>query len=198
MDKTKNQDSTDPRLVVILKASPRARSNSNLLADELAAGVKDAGAQVKAFTLRDMDIHPCDGCDACQENPGSGCVVDDDMQLIYPSLLKASAIVLATPVYWFTFSAQLKLAVDRFYALDSPGGHGLKGKSMALLMAYGDIDPYTAGAVNAIHTFEDMCRYTGSPVAGVLYGTASAQGEMAANTELLVKARKLGIKLAED
>jgi len=69
---------------------------------------------------------------------------------------------------------------------------------MALLMAYGDIDPYTAGAVNAIHTFEDMCRYTGSPVAGVLYGTASAQGEMTANTDLLVKARKLGVKLAQD
>jgi multimeric flavodoxin WrbA len=197
MNKSINQDSTTPRLVVILKASPRAKSNSSLLADELALGVKDDSAEVKAFSLCEMDIHPCDGCDGCHQTPGSGCVVDDDMQLIYPFLLRASAVVLATPVYWFTFSAQLKLAVDRFYALDSPDGHGLKGKSMALLMAYGDIDPYTSGAVNAIHTFEDMCRYTGSPVAGILYGTASAQGEMAANTDLLEKAHKLGVKLAQ-
>jgi multimeric flavodoxin WrbA len=197
MDKSINQDNNGHRLVVILKASPRVKSNSSLLAEELAAGVKEGGSEVKTFSLREMDIHPCDGCDACQEKPGSGCVVDDDMQLIYPFLLKASAVVLATPVYWFTFSAQLKLAVDRFYALELPGGHGLKGKSMVLLMAYGDIDPYASGAVNAIHTFEDMCRYTGSPVAGVLYGTASAQGEIAANTDLLAKARKLGVMLAQ-
>ncbi len=67
---------------------------------------------------------------------------------------------------------------------------------MVLVLAYGDDDPYTSGAVNAIRSFQDMCRYTGSPVAGILYGTASAQGEMESQTELLAQARALGAKLA--
>jgi len=184
-------------MVAILKASPRAGSNSSRLADELAAGALQAGGAVKEFRLHAMDLRTCDGCDACQNPQGSGCVIDDDMQLIYPFLKQATAIVLATPVYWFTFTAQLKLAIDRFYALESPDGHGLKGKAMVLVLTYGDIDPYISGAVNAIRTFEDMCRYTGSPVAGILYGSASEPGEMDSKTELLAQARALGAKLVQ-
>ena len=197
MEKTGNQDGSGSKLVVILKASPRAGSNSSRLAEELAAGALSAGGTVKEFSLHAMDLRACDGCDACQNPQGSGCVIDDDMQLIYPFLKKAAAIVLATPVYWFTFTAQLKLAIDRFYALESPDGHGLKGKAMVLVLTYGDIDPYISGAVNAIRTFEDMCRYTGSPVAGILYGSASEPGEMDSKTELLAQARALGAKLVQ-
>lgn len=196
MEKTEIQDGTSTDMIVILKASPRAGSNSSRLAEELAASARQAGGSVKEFGLHGMDLRACDGCDSCQHPQGSGCVIDDDMQLIYPFLKLASALVLATPVYWFTFSAQLKLAIDRFYALESPGGHGLKGKDMVLVLTYGDDDPYTSGAVNAIRSFQDMCRYTGSPVAGILYGTASAQGEMESQTELLAQARALGAKLA--
>jgi multimeric flavodoxin WrbA len=197
MEKSEIQDVTGSNLVVILKASPRAGSNSSRLAEELAAGAKSAGGTVKEFSLHTMDLRACDGCDACQNPQGSGCVIDDDMQLIYPFLRQATAIVLATPVYWFTFTAQLKLAIDRFYALESLDGHGLKGKSMVLVLTYGDIDPYISGAVNAIRTFEDMCRYTGSPVAGILYGTASEPGEMDSRTELLAQAHALGVKLVQ-
>jgi multimeric flavodoxin WrbA len=197
MEKTGIQDDTGSKMVVILKSSPRAGSNSSRLAEELAAGALQAGGAVKEFSLHAMDLHACDGCDACQNPQGSGCVIDDDMQLIYPFLKQASAIVLTTPVYWFTFSAQLKLAIDRFYALESPDGHGLKGKAMVLILTYGDIDPYISGAVNAIRTFEDMCRYTGSPVAGILYGSASEPGEMNSRTELLAQARALGAKLVQ-
>ncbi len=197
MEKSEIQDGMGSNLVVILKASPRAGSNSGRLAEELAAGARSAGGTVKEFSLHTMDLHACDGCDACQNPQGSGCVVDDDMQLIYPFLKQASVIVLATPVYWFTFSAQLKLAIDRFYALESPDGHGLKGKAMVLVLTYGDSDPYTSGAVNAIRTFEDMCRYTGSPVSGILYGTATEPGEMDSRAELLARARALGVKLVK-
>ncbi len=133
MEKTEIQDGTSTNMIVILKASPRAGSNSSRLAEELAAGARQAGGSVKEFGLHGMDLRACDGCDSCQHPQGSGCVIDDDMQLIYPFLKQASAIVLATPVYWFTFSAQLKLAIDRFYALESPGrprpegqGHGAR------------------------------------------------------------------------
>jgi multimeric flavodoxin WrbA len=53
-----------------------------------------------------MDIRPCDGCEFCQET--GVCVVKDDMQKLYPLIQAADALVLASPIYWFTYNAQLK------------------------------------------------------------------------------------------
>ena len=104
------------RRILILKGSPRKRGNSAILADQVAAGAAEAGAAVESFDLHGMDIRPCDNCDFCQ---GSGeCVINDDMQLLYPKLLEADAIVIASPIYWFTVSAQMKLCIDRWYALE--------------------------------------------------------------------------------
>ena len=91
---------------IILKGSPRVDGNSASLADQVAAGAKDSGARVESFYLHSMDIQPCDACDECQETDGV-CIIKDDMQTLYPKLRQADAIVLASPVYWFTISAQL-------------------------------------------------------------------------------------------
>ena len=85
-----------PKQILILKASPRERGNSATLADRLAAGASEAGAQVESIYLHSLDIRACDACDLCQE-PGSGCVIEDDMQPLYPKLAGADAIVLASP-----------------------------------------------------------------------------------------------------
>ena len=182
--------------ILILKASPRRQSNSSLLADQLAAGASATGAEVESFFLPEMNIRPCDACDVCQGSGDGQCVVQDDMQMLYPKLRRASAIVVATPVYWFTLSAQAKLCIDRWYALETPEGSALRGKKFALLMSYGDSDPYLAGAVNAIRTFQDMCRYLHADLAGMVYGTASQAGEMRQQPDLLEKAYQLGQKLA--
>lgn len=181
--------------ILILKGSPRAKGNSNALADQVTMGAIQSGAQVDTFTLQDMEIAPCNACDACQINSDQKCTIDDDMQLIYPKLLAADAIVLASPVYWFTLSAQLKLCIDRWYALETTKGSLLKGKQFALLLTYGDSDPYTSGGINAIRTFEDMCRYLQSPVAGILYATAMDAGDVKKQSGLLERAYKLGQKL---
>ena len=68
--------------------------------------------------------------------------------------------MIASPIYWFTISAQTKLFIDRWYALESSQGSVLKGKQFGILLTYGDDDPYTSGAINAIRTFQDMFRYT--------------------------------------
>ncbi|HEY5159117.1 MAG TPA: flavodoxin family protein, partial [Anaerolineales bacterium] len=106
-----------PKIILILKGSPREKGNSAILADQLAAGASEAGAQVTSVYLHGMDIRPCDACDLCQES--GTCVIEDDMQTLYPQLVAADAIVLATPVYWFTFSAQLKVCMDRWYAFQA-------------------------------------------------------------------------------
>ena len=164
-----------------------------LVAEEAAEGAKAAGAEVESFTLHNMDIRPCDACDTCQET--GVCVLMDDMQILYPKLRKADAILIASPIYWFTMSAQTKVFIDRWYALESPQGNALKGKQFGILLTYGDTDPYSSGAINAIRTFQDMMRYIGGHIAGILYGTAMKIGEVKSNSELLERAYKLGQKL---
>jgi len=73
-----------PKQILILKASPRERGNSATLADRLALGASEAGAQVESIYLHGLDIRACDACDLCQA-PGSGCVIEDDMQRSTPN-----------------------------------------------------------------------------------------------------------------
>jgi multimeric flavodoxin WrbA len=180
--------------ILVFKGSPRERGNSSILADKAAEGAISAGAEVETYSLQRMDIHPCDGCDICQET--GVCVLGDEMQQLYPRLRLADAIVIASPIYWFTISAQTKLFIDRWYALESSQGSALKGKHFGILLTYGDNDPYTSGAINAIRTFQDMFRYIKAEIVGIVYGTASKEGDILNRPDLLEQAYKLGEKLA--
>jgi len=177
--------------VLILKGSPRENGNSSTLAAQVAAGAKDAGAEVESIPLHELDIHPCDACDSCHETGGI-CVIKDDMQSLYPKLRRAQAIVIASPIYWFTLSAQAKLCVDRWYAFVSPDGNDLRGKKFGLVLTYGDTDLYSSGGINAIHTFESMCRYLRADIAGMVYGSADKPGEVIDQPDLMEKAYQLG------
>ena len=181
------------RYVLILKSSPREHGNSNTLAGQVEAGAREAGAEVESLMLHHMDIRPCDACDVCQET--GVCIVKDDMQKIYPLLEKADAIVIASPIYWFTISAQAKLCIDRWYALETPKGSSLQGKQFGILLTYGDTDLYTSGGINAIHTFESMFRYLGAEMAGMVYGTANDIGDIEKQPALMESAFKLGKEL---
>jgi multimeric flavodoxin WrbA len=117
------------------------------------------------------------------------------MQTLYPLLEKADAIVLASPVYWFTLSAQVKLCIDRWYALESPQGSALRGKQIGIVLTYGDTDLYTSGGINAIHTFESMFRYIGAEIKGMVYGSANKIGDAEKQPALMEKAYQLGKQL---
>jgi multimeric flavodoxin WrbA len=181
--------------VVILKGSPRERGNSNVLVDQVAAGAKASGANVESFYLHGMDIRPCDGCDFCRET--GVCVIKDEMQPLYAKLLAADALVLASPIYWFTYSAQLKLCVDRWYALWNFKHDMFKGKSIGIVMTYGGEDLYTSGGINAIHTFETMFRFLEADIVGWVYGSLMDIGDAQKSTELMKKADQLGKLLAQ-
>ncbi len=180
--------------VLILKGSPRENGNSSTLAEQVAVGARQAGAEVESISLHTLDIRPCDACDSCHET-GGVCVIKDDMQALYPKLRRASVIVVASPVYWFTYSAQAKLCIDRWYAFVTPEGNELNGKKFAFVLTYGDTDLYTSGGINAIHTFESMCRYLKAEIVGMLYGSADKAGEVINQPELMEKAVQLGRKL---
>jgi multimeric flavodoxin WrbA len=181
--------------IVIVKGSPRKNGNSAVLADRVAAGARAVGANVQSFYLHGMQINPCDACDVCQTEPFAGCIIEDDMQTLYPVLLEADAWVIASPVYWFTVSAQTKLFMDRCYALIDAGGWAARGKKIGIVMTYGDSDPFNSGAVNAFRTFQDGFSYAGAEIVGFVHGSANDPGEIHKNEAVMAAAYRLGEKL---
>jgi multimeric flavodoxin WrbA len=185
--------------ILIVKGSPRERGNSAALADQVAAGARTEGAHVESVYLHALDIRPCDGCDFCQGAADMGCAIDDDMQSLYPKIREADAIVYASPVYWFTISAQMKLFMDRCYALgggsDYVANHALAGKRIGIVLAYGGDDPFDSGAINALRMFQDVFAYVPAEIVGMVYGCASEAGEIRRNRELMAKAEELGREL---
>lgn len=181
--------------ILIIKGSPRKNGNSSTLADQAAFSARKNGAQVESVRIADLNIAPCDACDFCQETDGV-CVIQDDMQPLYPKIQQADAIVIASPIYWFTISAQTKLCVDRWYAFQPIRKQVWPGKKIGIILTYGDSDPYDSGAVNAIYTFQSMFRYLGVEIAGMVYGSAHEIGDAQKQPELMQKAYALGKKLA--
>jgi multimeric flavodoxin WrbA len=180
--------------ILILKASPRQNGNSAVLADQTARGSQEHGAQVESIYLHNLDIRPCDGCDFCSET--GVCVIKDEMQPLYSKILAADAIVLASPIYWFTYTAQLKICIDRWYALWNYDHDVFKGRPFGFILTYGDSDLHNSGGINAIHTFESMCRFLQAEIAGWVHGSLSDIGDALKHPELLEKAYQLGQKLA--
>jgi multimeric flavodoxin WrbA len=185
------------RRVLIVKGSPRKNGNTAILADLVAEGARAGGAHVDTIYLQGMNIQPCDACDACKSSTDQGCIVQDDMQQVYPKIREADAIVLASPVYWFSYSAQTKLFIDRgFYPTVGQDGQGMAHKRLALLMTYEDADPFVSGAINALRAFQDMCKYMGAEIAGMVYSQAFDAGEIRSHPSVMESARQLGEKLA--
>lgn len=181
------------RNMLILKSSPRKLGNSSVLANRAGAGAEAAGAVVESFDLQTMDLHPCRGCDGCRKT--GVCVIKDDMHLIYPKALATDAVLLASPIYWFTYNAQLKTCIDRWYALWNAHPDVFKNKPVGVILTYGDTDLYTSGGINAIHSFESMFKFLGADIAGWVYGSLSDIGDAQKQPELMEKAYQLGQKL---
>ncbi|MBW1763223.1 MAG: NAD(P)H-dependent oxidoreductase [Deltaproteobacteria bacterium] len=101
--------------IVGLKGSFRTRGNSNTLMATFLEKAKILGADTHCLDIPNMDISPCRGCGTCERK--GFCPIDDDMQKIYPLFRKADIIVVATPVYFYGPSAQIKAVIDRSQAL---------------------------------------------------------------------------------
>lgn len=182
----------ETKRVLVILGSPRKKGNSSALAARISRGAKSTGAKVETLFLQDLKISPCRACDTCQKHDSKGCAIKDDMQKIYPKLIRADAWVIASPVYWFTMSAQTKIFMDRCYALPAYTKNPFAGKRIAIAMSYGGVDPVKSGCVNALRTFQDAFRFTRSKIVGMVYGSAMKAGEIADNEALMWEAEELG------
>ena len=182
--------------VLILESSPRRKGNTAVLAARAAQAIREDGINVDLIRLHGMDIAPCNHCDGCVRK-GQYCMLQDDMQLIYPKVVAADGLILASLIYWFNINAQLKVCMDRWYGVWQNQRELFKGKPVGSIFVYGDIDLYTSGGINALYTLESTIRYLSALPIGFVYGTTNEIGDAQKDAQLMEKAWQLGKKTAE-
>lgn len=102
--------------IVILSGSPRKNGNTNLLCRQFQQGAEEVGHSVRFIPLAEKRIGFCRACDVCMRN-GGACIQKDDMENILCAFQQADVVVLATPVYFYGVSAQMKACIDRTYPI---------------------------------------------------------------------------------
>jgi len=98
-------------LVLGILGSPRARSSTGVLLERVLAGAQVAGAETDLIALRSLKYSSCRHCGGCDKT--GQCVVQDDMQTLYPKLSEAQHLVLASPIQFSGVSGEMKAMIDR-------------------------------------------------------------------------------------
>jgi len=156
-----------------IMGSPRKGGNTDRLLD---AALEEAGTQgfsTKKILLAEKRIAPCDGCLQCAKT--GRCVIRDDMQEIYLDMLESRGIIWATPVYYWSMSAQTKTVMDRTYCLTFPTLQ-LANKIGGLIVVAGN-----RGCTNTTNVFHMYFNYNHMFSTEVAYGYARERGEIQSN-----------------
>lgn len=106
--------------ILVLNGSPRLNGNTMHMVKAFKKGAEDAGHSVDIENVAHMNIHGCLACEYCRTKEKAVCVQKDDMQKLYQQILEADMLVFASPIYYFTLSAQLQSVIHRTYAIDVP------------------------------------------------------------------------------
>jgi multimeric flavodoxin WrbA len=116
--------------IIVLAGSPRKEGNTDRL---VAAFVKGAekNNEVEVFSVHNYKVNPCIGCNSCFSRERNNCFQNDDMQQIYKKLSEADILVIASPVYFYGISSQLKTVIDR---LHTPLRNSFNIKKLALIL----------------------------------------------------------------
>ena len=174
--------------ILILSGSPRKGGNTELLAEAFAKGAS-AQHHVEIVSVRDYNVNPCLGCNACFKSNGI-CAQKDDMDIIYEKVSQADMLVIASPVYFYGISAQLKAVIDRFH---NPIRDTFHIKKMALLLVGAASLPEL---FDAILTEYNLClKFFNIEDAGkVLVRGVKDKGDIK-NTDALNEAYKFGLSI---
>jgi len=98
--------------IIGINGSPRVGGNTDILLDKVLQGAQDAGANIEKIILANLNYSPCKECNNLRDD--GSCIIEDDMQFVYKSIGAANAIILASPVFFGSLSAQTKMMIDRF------------------------------------------------------------------------------------
>ena len=185
--------------ITAISSTPRRGGNSDILVDRVVAAALDRGARATKISVAALNLAPCTACDACLDAYETPCVIDDDANSILDEIRQSDAIVFGTPIYNFTVSAQLKLLLDRMYALGGPDGwDALAGRRIGVLLTYADENRAESGVENAIGMFRDMARFLKVGIEGIIEAQCNKPGEVLDIPEALAAAEQLGVRLAAE
>lgn len=101
--------------IVAVYGSPRRGGNTAVLLKRAVAGARDAGADVDEVVLRDCKMSPCLEIYGCKKN--GECAIKDDFQQVRDRILAGKGLMLATPIFFYTVSAHVKILMDRCQSL---------------------------------------------------------------------------------
>lgn len=128
--------------ILVLNGSPRPHGNTAAMVDIFSDGAQQSGHKVNIVNVCQKKIAGCLACEYCHTKGNGVCIQKDDMQEIYPLLEQADMIVLASPIYYHSFTGQLQCAINRIYALDKP-----KNLKKAALILSSESDHVYCGAI---------------------------------------------------
>lgn len=106
--------------ILVLNGSPRPNGNTAAMVNAFIEGAGENGNDITVVPVCSRHIAGCLACEYCHTKGNGTCIQQDDMQEVYPVLDAAEMIVLASPVYYHSFTGQLQCAINRIYALDKP------------------------------------------------------------------------------
>lgn len=137
--------------ILVFNGSPRKSGKTAKMTAEFVKGAESAGHEVVVYDVGRMKIGGCLACEYCHTKGEGACIQKDDMQKIYPDLFSADAILFASPIYYFTMTAQIEDAIQRFYCSGtvdnikkyaailcsaSPGVYGASERQLADMAGY--------------------------------------------------------------
>jgi multimeric flavodoxin WrbA len=184
--------------ILIITGSPREGGNSDALAEAFAEGAKKAGHAVTFFHAGRASISGCKGCNTCFTK-GAPCSFNDDFKEMAALVEAADAVVFSTPVYWFSFPAQLMAAIDKLYsfyyatAVGRYSGPGYSNIKQAVLIAAGGDEEVSVfdALVATWHKIRSNCGWENSGV--ILVPNVNKKGD-ALKTPQFAEVKALGEK----
>ncbi len=173
--------------VLVITTSLRARSNSDILAQRMVEGIRDAGHQVEVISLKGKELKFCIGCMACQKT--LKCIQKDDAVWIAEKVKEADTVVFVTPIYYYEMSGQMKTLLDRMNPLYSSD---YKFRKIYMLMTAAEDEETTPEkAITGLQGWVDC--FEKAELAGTLFcGGINDPNEASGKSEELNEAYEFG------
>ncbi len=176
--------------VLVVTTSLRAKSNSDIFAERMIAGAKDAGHDVEHISLKGKTIKFCIGCLTCQKT--QKCVLKDDAAEIAEKAKNADTLVFATPIYYYEMCGQMKTLLDRLNPI-YPSDYRFR-KVYMLSTAAEDEEYVPEKAVSGLKGWIDCfekAEFAGSLFCGGISGAGEANGYPAKLEEAYVFGKQI-------
>lgn len=168
--------------VLALSSSPRKDGNSRILAQAVLDGAASLGHETDIVDLCDVVTAPLGDCRTCRR-PDGRCSIDDGYEDLLFRVLSADALVLATPLYWYGISGQLKIFIDRIFCHtkgEFPAHEHVKrlimNKRLAVVITAEETYPGATVGVEA--QMQELARYLRHDLVGIVRGVANSRGEI--------------------